>query len=112
MTDIIENLITNCSLWDKTYDIFKNEKNKSLNLIAVYEDILFKVLIRGKHSSELKQLSSKADLRQYNSDKGTISFKWNKRYQWGHELNFSVQCDCMLREAERDNRAWFKAYEK
>ncbi|SLM36124.1 WD40/YVTN repeat-like-containing domain [Lasallia pustulata] len=48
VADIIEDLTTDCSLWDRAYDILKNEKDKSPNLIAVYEDILSRVLIRAQ----------------------------------------------------------------
>lgn len=112
MTDIIENLITDCFLWDRAYDIFKNEKNKSLNLIAMYEDILSRMLIRDKYSFRLRQLFLKADSRQYSLDEDIISSEWDKRCWWDHESNLSVWCDCMMREAERDNRTWFKAYER
>jgi hypothetical protein len=57
--DIIEDLTTDRSLWDRAYDILKNEKDKSPNLIAAYEDILSRVLIRGKRSPWLRRLFPK-----------------------------------------------------
>jgi hypothetical protein len=51
-----EDLTTDGSLWDRAYDILKNEKDKGSNLIAAYEDILSRVLVRGKRSPLLRQL--------------------------------------------------------
>ena len=54
VADITEDLTMDGSLWDRAYDILKNEKDKSPNLIAAYEDILSRVLIRGKRSPRLR----------------------------------------------------------
>jgi hypothetical protein len=56
VADITEDLTMDGSLWDRAYDILKNEKDKSPNLIAAYEDILSRVLIRGKRSPRLRRL--------------------------------------------------------
>ncbi|KAI9668495.1 MAG: hypothetical protein M1829_005373 [Trizodia sp. TS-e1964] len=48
VAQIPEGLITDTSLWDKAYDILKDKQDTSPNLIAVYEDILSRVLIRAQ----------------------------------------------------------------
>jgi hypothetical protein len=45
--DIPEDLATDPSLWDKAYDALKDEKH---DLIAKYENLLSRVLKRGKSS--------------------------------------------------------------
>jgi hypothetical protein len=47
VVDIAEDLATDRSLWDKAYDALGNEKH---DLIGKYEDLLSRVLIRGKPS--------------------------------------------------------------
>jgi hypothetical protein len=47
LADITEDLATDVSLWDRAYDALENEEP---NRIATYEDLLSRVLIRGRPS--------------------------------------------------------------
>ena len=50
MAHITEDLVMDVSLWDRAYDALANEDR---NGIAAYEDLLSRVLIRGKPHTDL-----------------------------------------------------------
>ena len=65
MTLATEDSATNVSLWDRAYDTLANEDR---NVIAAYEDLLSRVLMRGRFYPDLDVIPY-ADIGQYSTDR-------------------------------------------